>query len=211
MNSVMMSGHAAIELSPLLKGKTSLKICRSFRRFCRVDSAHCVRKGPTTDGATKTRTVRLLAILARASNDNDPLPILRRSPMKLVTLTSVLVLFGAGYALAGPGAGEPREPADPPSGRPAAVLDDTKCADVWTMSQREGDMLSEGQAAPFIVNFDLVDANDDGKISEAEFRDGCKQGLVQEAAASPQPSGESVPGASEPIEELSPDSEPLPQ
>jgi hypothetical protein len=91
------------------------------------------------------------------------------------------------------------------------MLDDAKCADVWTMTQPDGDTLSEGQAAPFIVNFDLVDANSDGKISEAEFKDGCKQGLVQEAAASPHPSGEFLPEASEPIEELAPDSEPLPQ
>jgi hypothetical protein len=91
--------------------------------------------------------------------------------MRLVTLTSVLALLSASYALAGAGAGEPKDPADPPSGRPAAVLDDAKCASVWSMTQRDGDTLSEGQAAPFIVNFQLVDANSDGKISEAEFKD----------------------------------------
>jgi hypothetical protein len=115
--------------------------------------------------------------------------------MKLVTLTSALVLLSASYAAAGPGAGEPKEPADPPSGRPAAVLDDAKCGSVWSMTQREGDTLSEGQAAPFIVNFKLVDADSDGKISEAEFKDGCKKGLVQEASAegSQQPAGKAAP------------------
>jgi hypothetical protein len=61
------------------------------------------------------------------------------------------------------------------------------------MTQREGDTLSEGQAAPFVVNFKLVDADGDGKISEAEFKDGCKKGLVQEAAAQQQPSGKESP------------------
>lgn len=137
--------------------------------------------------------------------------------MRLI-LTSVVLLVGTGYALAGPGAGQPRQPADPPSGRPAAILDEAKCSDVWGMTQREGDSLSEGQAAPFIVNFDLVDANSDGKISEAEFKDGCKQGLVQQAEAAQQPSGESVPEASEPTQELDSETpsegtspEPLPQ
>ena len=99
--------------------------------------------------------------------------------MRFITLTSALVLLSASYALAGPGSGKPKEPADPPSGRPTAVLHDAKCSSVWGMTQRDGDTLSEGQAAPFIVNFKMVDADSDGKISEAEFKDGCKKGLVQ--------------------------------
>jgi hypothetical protein len=97
--------------------------------------------------------------------------------------------------LAGPGAGEPKEAADPASGRPGAVLDDAKCASVWSLTERDGDTLSEDKAAPFVVNFKLVDANADGKISEAEFKDGCKKGLVQEAAAegAPEPSGAMAP------------------
>lgn len=125
--------------------------------------------------------------------------------MRLATLTSVLILTTAGYAFAGPGSGEPRQPADPASGRPTAILDDAKCADVWSLTEREGDTLSQGQAAPFIVNFDMVDADGDGKITEAEFKEGCKQGLVQQAAASQQPSGETVPRSAEPVQKL-PDS-----
>ena len=73
------------------------------------------------------------------------------------------------------------------------------------MRLREGDTLSQGQVAPFIVNFDMVDADGDGKITEAEFKEGCKQGLVQEATASQQPSGETVPRSAEPVQKL-PDS-----
>jgi hypothetical protein len=126
--------------------------------------------------------------------------------MKFVTLTSALILLSASYAVAGPGAGEPKEPADPPSGRPAAVLDDAKCASVWSSTQREGDTLSEGQAAPFIANFQMVDADSDGKISEAEFKDGCKKGLVQEASAegSQQPSGKASQEGAMPSEKSQP-------
>jgi hypothetical protein len=126
--------------------------------------------------------------------------------MKLATLTAALMLFGAGYALAGPGSGEPKQPADPASGRPSAMLDDAKCASVWSMTEREGDTLSEGKAAPFIVNFSMVDANSDGKISEAEFKDGCKKGLVQEASAegSQQPQGEPAEGKASPSGSMQP-------
>ena len=119
--------------------------------------------------------------------------------MKRLLLATTLLLTSAGFALAGPGSGDPTTPADPSSGRPAAVLDDAKCANVWSLTQRQGDTLSEGEAAPFIVNFKQVDANSDGKISEAEFKDGCKKGLVQEAsAAGQQPSGQTSPAAKSP-------------
>src|SRR5512134_628948 len=103
--------------------------------------------------------------------------------MKRAILGSAAVLlFTAGLAFAGPGSGETKQPADPPSGRPSAVLDEAKCTSVWSMTEREGDTLSEGKAAPYIVNFKLVDADGDGKISEAEFKDGCTKGLVQASA-----------------------------
>ena len=127
--------------------------------------------------------------------------------MKLTILTTTLVLCSASYAIAGPGAGEPKEPADPASGRPTAVLDDAKCTSVWSMTERDGDTLSEGKAAPFIVNFKMVDADNDGKISEAEFKEGCKKGLVQEASAegSQQPAGKASSGeAMQPGEKTTP-------
>lgn len=118
--------------------------------------------------------------------------------MKPVLLATSVLLMSAGFALAGPGAGNPTAPADPSSGRPTAILDDAACSNVWSLTQRQGDTLSEGEAAPFIVNFKLVDANADGKISEAEFKDGCKNGLVQQASADgqQQPSGNTAPTGS---------------
>ena len=127
--------------------------------------------------------------------------------MKLTILTTTLLLCSGSYAMAGPGAGEPKEPADPPSGRPGAVLDDAKCTSVWSMTERDGDTLSEGKAAPFIVNFKMVDADNDGKITEAEFKEGCKKGLVQEASVegSRQPAGKASSGeAMQPGEKTTP-------
>ena len=103
--------------------------------------------------------------------------------MRLATFTAVMLL-GAGSALGGGGAPVPSQPTGgDPSGRPSAILDDAACAEVWSLTQRDGDTLSEGAAAPFIVNFNLVDADGNGQISEAEFKDGCKKGLVQQASA----------------------------
>jgi hypothetical protein len=101
---------------------------------------------------------------------------------RFATLTAMALVFGTGSALAGAGAPVPETPeAGPPSGRPAAVLDEAKCASVWDKAK--------GDAAGYIVNFELVDANDDGQISEAEFKTGCDKGLVQEHASLPVKSG----------------------
>ena len=113
--------------------------------------------------------------------------------MRMIALSCTLVLLSAGYALGGPGSGEPRTPGDPESGRPSQILDESKCEEVWSQTDREGDALSMGKAAPFVVNFALLDTDDDGKLTKAEFKEGCKKGLVQESASAQQPAGKIVP------------------
>jgi hypothetical protein len=104
--------------------------------------------------------------------------------MRLATITALAMLTSASYAFAGGGAPVPPAPAGgDPSGRPSAILDDAKCQSVWSLTEREGDVLSEDKAAPFIVNFQMVDADGNGKISQDEFNQGCKKGWVQEASA----------------------------
>jgi hypothetical protein len=73
----------------------------------------------------------------------------------------------------------------PPSGRPGSVLDGSKCKTVWSLTERQGDTLSQDKAAPF----QMVDTNNDGKITGAEFLEGCKKGLVQEQASKPGETG----------------------
>jgi hypothetical protein len=110
--------------------------------------------------------------------------------MKLAIVTTLTVMLSAGSALAGAGAPVPEKPeGGPPSGRPGAVLDPDKCKAVWSLTEREGDTLSQDKAAPFIVNFTMVDTNKDGKVSQDEFTDGCAKGLVQEQASKPAESG----------------------
>jgi hypothetical protein len=110
--------------------------------------------------------------------------------MKLATFAALTVLLAAGSAYAGAGAPVPEKPeGGPPSGRPGAVLDEAKCKTVWGLTERQGDTLSQDKAAPFIVNFQMVDTNNDGKITEDEFLEGCKKGLVQEKASKPGETG----------------------
>jgi hypothetical protein len=113
--------------------------------------------------------------------------------MKFAAVFAVLasgLILGAGYAVAGAGAQVPAQPeGGPPSGRPGPVLDDAKCKAVWEQTERQGDTLSEKKAAPFIVNTGMVDTNDDGKITQDEFSQGCKNGWVQEQPSKPGQSG----------------------
>lgn len=105
--------------------------------------------------------------------------------MKLATFTAMAVLLSAGYAFAGAGAPVPEgSQSGEPSGRPSAVLDDAACQNVWKMASPNGDTLADDKAVPYIVNFEMVDTNKDGKISAAEFKAGCGKGWIQSADAS---------------------------
>ena len=105
--------------------------------------------------------------------------------MKIATFTAMAVLLSAGYAFAGGGDPVPEgSQSGEPSGRPGAVLDDAACQNVWKMASPDGDTLSGDTAMPYIVNFQMVDTDKDGKISAAEFKTACGKGWVQSADAS---------------------------
>ena len=91
--------------------------------------------------------------------------------MKLAILTSVVVIFSAGVALAGAN--------NMTSGRPSAVLNDTQCQAIWTMASPNGAAISKDQAVPYIVNFTMVDVDGDGNITADEFKAACGKGLVK--------------------------------
>ena len=105
--------------------------------------------------------------------------------MKSAALTFVALLLTAGYAYAGAGAPVPEgSQTPPPSGRPSAMLDDTACQDAWKMAAPNGDTLAKDKAMPFVVNYEMVDTDKDGKISQAEFKAGCGNGWIQKPDAS---------------------------
>jgi hypothetical protein len=83
--------------------------------------------------------------------------------MKLAAVTTLAMLLGVGSAFAGAGAPVPEGSQNPPpSGRPSAPLDDAACQDVWKMAAPAGDTLSKDKATPFVVNYEMVDADKDG-------------------------------------------------
>jgi hypothetical protein len=54
----------------------------------------------------------------------------------------------------------------PPSGRPSAALDDAKCESVWKMAAPTGDTLAKDKSVPYVVNFQMVDTDNNGSISQ---------------------------------------------
>jgi hypothetical protein len=92
-----------------------------------------------------------------------------KSIVGAATLTSFALLLSAAYGLA-----EPMT-----SGRPAAVLNDSQCQEVWSTAAMKDDTLPRDDAVPYIVNFWLTDADHNGQISKGEFGRACEKGLVQ--------------------------------
>jgi EF hand len=102
--------------------------------------------------------------------------------MKLVVFSALVLSLVSGYAYAG---GGQTPEAESPSDRPAAArLDEANCQAVWKLTERDGDVLTADKATPYIVNFQMVDTNKDGRISEAEFAEGCNGGWVLQAEKS---------------------------
>ena len=105
--------------------------------------------------------------------------------MKLLPIATFAILLGTSAAMAGAGAPVPEGSQNPPpSGRPSAPLDDAACQEVWKMASPNGETLSKDKATPFVVNYEMVDTDKDGKVSAAEFTAGCGKGWIQKADTS---------------------------
>jgi len=99
--------------------------------------------------------------------------------MKFAAFASLIILFGAGFAFAADtDAGT--------AGRPSAVLSEASCVAAWhkgageehTRFHRGHDSLLPINARGIVTNFNQADTNEDGRISQAEFLEACKLGLV---------------------------------
>ena len=99
--------------------------------------------------------------------------------MKFAAFASLIILIGAGSAFA----------ADTDAatvGRPNAVLSEASCVAAWhraageehTRFHRGHDSLPPVNARGIVTNFHQADTNEDGKVSQAEFLEACKLGLV---------------------------------
>jgi hypothetical protein len=87
----------------------------------------------------------------------------------VLILTGVALLLATGYASA----------RTMTSGRPSAVLTKSQCKAVWKEGVPSGRHLAERDAWPYIVNWKLADANQDGRISKRELKKACSKGLVK--------------------------------
>jgi len=52
------------------------------------------------------------------------------------------------------------------------------CLGPWRL--REAPPLSKENAAPYVLDFTVIDMNQDGKISEHEFKNACHGGWVKD-------------------------------
>ncbi|MEW6438350.1 MAG: hypothetical protein AB1508_14415 [Pseudomonadota bacterium] len=65
------------------------------------------------------------------------------------------------------------------SGRPSAVLNTTKCSEVWKHAVPTGDTLAKADAGPYIVNWHMANPDNDASIDKKEFFSACRKGLVK--------------------------------
>jgi EF hand len=86
--------------------------------------------------------------------------------MRLAILICAALLIGAaGEAQAAP--------------KPGGGMNETKCKTLWTMVSPDGAAISKDKAMPYVVDFAMVDTDNDGTIDANEFIAGCQAGLVK--------------------------------
>ena len=99
--------------------------------------------------------------------------------MKFAAFASLIILLGAGSASAA-------DTDAATAGRPNAVLSEANCLAAWhraageeqTRFHRGHDRLLPVNARGIVTNFQQADADEDGKVSQAEFLAACKLGVV---------------------------------
>jgi hypothetical protein len=90
--------------------------------------------------------------------------------MKTMMYATALAALLAAPALA-------QQPDLSPAGRPGEILNEADCKAVWEKAGNKE--LGEGEAKPFVTNFEQVDKDGNKKISQTEFQQGCNVGWVE--------------------------------
>ena len=62
---------------------------------------------------------------------------------------------------------------------PGSGMDDAQCHALWTALSPDGATISEDKAVPHVVDFNMVDTDNDGTIDAREFKAGCNGGWVK--------------------------------
>ena len=86
--------------------------------------------------------------------------------MKLSILTCLVVLASAGLASGAAQAADVAVPA-------------AKCDAAWSMASPNGETIAKDAATPFVLNFAMMDSNNDGAIDQDEISEACSTGLVK--------------------------------
>jgi len=63
--------------------------------------------------------------------------------------------------------------------KPGGGMDEAKCQALWTTVSPNGATISKDKALPYVVDFTMVDTDNDGTIDANEFKAGCQAGLVK--------------------------------
>ena len=86
--------------------------------------------------------------------------------MRMITLTSLTLLFAAGGFNGGALAADVAVPAE-------------KCDAAWSMASPNGDAIAKDTTVPFVLDFTMVDSNKDGAVDADEFSKACSAGEVK--------------------------------
>jgi hypothetical protein len=105
--------------------------------------------------------------------------------LRMFTAASVtalaLMLGGAAFAQTPPGASP---------GAGATKMTQAECQSLWNrLDSAKSGSVTEAQAQAYVTDFKAVDANSDGKLSQAEFNAGCNKGQVHGTATTGPGSG----------------------
>jgi hypothetical protein len=106
-------------------------------------------------------------------------------PFAVGSAAVAVALFVGGLAVAQTTA--PKAPATP-----SMKITKAECQSLWNrLDAGKSGSVGEAQARAHVTDFKTVDANSDGKLSQAEFQSGCDKGQVHSSATT-------GPGAGDP-------------
>ena len=90
-------------------------------------------------------------------------------------LASIGTLAIASALIVGPAMAQTKSPTSP------TKLSQAQCTALWNkIDTSKAGSLSQTQARPYVSDFKAVDANSDGKLTQAEFTAGCDKGFVHD-------------------------------